>query len=89
MVPWPAQAAFAVLAGGGALQLPMLSAPAHIAATSDITFAAGFAPPLLPALAMRTLWSTMCKTPALGKAHHRDQPGVRDQIRLVKHGADR
>jgi hypothetical protein len=26
----------------------MLSAPAHIAATSDSTFAAGFAPPLLP-----------------------------------------
>ncbi len=32
----------------------MLSAPAHIAATSEVTFAAGFAPPLLPAPQMPT-----------------------------------
>jgi hypothetical protein len=36
----------------------MLSAPAHIAATNDITFAVGFAPPLLSAPSIRTAWLT-------------------------------
>ncbi|MFG2250989.1 hypothetical protein, partial [Spirillospora sp. NPDC048823] len=42
----------------------MLSAPAHIAATSDITFAAGFAPPSLPEPLIRTAVSTIPARPA-------------------------
>ncbi len=37
----------------------MLSAPAHIAATSVIAFAPGLAPPLLPAPSMRSLCATI------------------------------
>ncbi len=42
----------------------MLSAPAHMAATSDITFAAGFAPPLLAAPSRRTARLTIPGNPA-------------------------
>ena len=67
----------------------MESAPAHIAASSDITFAAGWAPPLLSAPSMRSRGDQLGQADPLGQADQRQQPGVRDQVRLVEHGGNR
>jgi hypothetical protein len=63
----------------------MLSAPATIPATSDMTFKPAFAPLSVGSVKNSSVRSR--KTDPVGQRDHRDQPGSRNQIRFIEHGA--
>lgn len=61
------------------------SAPATLPASSDITFATGFAPALFAAPAIATCSATSPRqTDPLGQRDHRHQPGINDRIRIIE-----
>ncbi|MBA4867019.1 hypothetical protein H1V43_38155 [Streptomyces sp. PSKA54] len=63
-----------------------MSAPAAMPPTSDISFAAGKAPvPSFDAGSVKLVGQSWQTTP-LGQPHHRLQPAVRDQVRVIERG---
>ena len=63
----------------------MLSAPATIPATSEVTFNPAFAP--LSVGTVKMLIRQLRQTHPVGQRDHRDQPGRGHQIRFVEHRA--
>ena len=63
----------------------MLSAPATIPATTEVTFNPAFAP--LSVGYRQELICQLLQTHPVGQRDHRDQPGRGQQVRFVEHRA--
>ena len=65
----------------------MLSAPAHMPATTVASFGAGLAAPdLIRGAVMRTFSASRPRQAGLlGQRHHRHQPGARHEMLVIEH----